>query len=584
MANPFTRFGRLLSGESRGNPLENPAVPLSAAPGWLFDLFGGTPSAAGVSVNAHTAMQYTAVYACINVLASAFSSLPCEVLEHKGTSKTAAYDNDLYYLLAVEPNPDMSAVSFWGALIACAALHGNGYALILRDGAGAPEELWPLLPHYVAPKRNKTTKLVEYHVTVDGETTIYKSSDILHVPALTLDGIVGMDPIRAASNSIGTGIAAGRHIGGFFGRGSRPSGVLTRAQATNTPSGTLQGKTAPEKNDGVRESWEKANSGENQGRTAVLPYGWDWKAISITPEQAQFLEIMQYTRTEIAGLWQIPPHMIGDTSRLSNANGQSEAQNFLNFTLRPWIVRVEMEAQRKLIGKPTRKPGPKTARLIIRFDTTEMLRLDFASQITAISMGRQWGLYTANEGRAKLGDNPIEGEAGNQYLVPLNMVLAASLGKDPETAKPADPDAGTTDPNLQTGPDDVPAGNGGQNQRKLMDRMADAYRPLFRDAAGRLQSRGVRNADTVQHIFGPLLQSIAEESERQARGIFRLPAEQDLGTEKLLRETAKQLERRTALWTATTAATDVDAELKYCVRAIALNVFREAGSTIAQAA
>jgi HK97 family phage portal protein len=569
------RLGRVL----RANPLENPAVPLSSPAGWLAELFGGAPTSAGLQVNEHTAMQLTSVYACINVLASAFASLPCELLERKGKAKQPAYDQDLYDLLAIEPNPEMSAVSFFGSLMCCAALLGNGYAQIQWDSPttrNTPVALWPMHPRHVRPRRNEKTRLLEYLVTVDGKESIVAARDMIHVPGLTMDGFVGIDPIRAAKQSIGTGLAATKHIGGFFGRGSRPSGILKRTQVPVQP-GTLGAKTSNEATDQLRESWERANAGDSQGRTAVLPAGWDWQAVSITPEQAQFLQIMQYTRTEIAGLWQIPPHMIGDTTRLSNANGQSEALNFLSFTLRPWIVRFESEIQRKLLPKRGRNAGKFT----VRFDTTEMLRLDFASLIQAVAMGRQWGLYNANEGRAKLGDNPIEGPAGDQYLVPLNMVTAEQLAAQPTETEP---DAGDVDPNEPTNQDDVPSGNGGQNQRKLLDRLADAYRRLFRDAAGRLQARGVRNADTVQQIFGPVLASIAEESERQARGLFRLSAEQDLGTEKLLRDTVRQLEKRAASWTATTADADADAALQYCVRSIALNVYREAGSALAQAA
>jgi HK97 family phage portal protein len=558
----------------RGNPLDNPAVPLSAGAGWMYDLFGGAPTSSGVAVNEKTAMQLTSVYSCINVLASAFSSLPCELLERKGKGRQPAIDVPLHDLLAIEPNPEMSAVSFWGALMACAALLGNAYARIQWDKSSptTPIALWPMHPCFVHPQRNQQTGLLEYQLSVNGTAEIVKPKDMLHVPGLTLDGFVGVDPIRAARQSIGTGIAASKHIGAFFGRGSRPSGVLTRTQQPVVP-GTLGAKTAPEALDKVRESWERANAGDNQGRTAVLPTGWDWKAISITPEQAQFLQIMQYTRTEIAGLWQIPPHMIGDTSRLSNSNGQSEAQNFLTTTLRPWIVRFESEIRRKLLPRV----GRNASRFTVRFDTTELMRLDFATQIEAIAMGRQWGLYNADEGREKLGENPIGGIAGKQYLVPLNMVTAEQLAEQPASN---DPDADDVDPNESGDQDDVPAGNGGRNQRKLLERMARAYRGLFRDAAGRLTARDKRDAAAVQQILGPVLEAIAAEGKRQACQMFRLKADVDLAEEKILRDTVRGIEKRAAAWTATTVDADAERELKYAVRAIMLGVFREAATAI----
>lgn len=565
----FADIGRAF----RGNPLDNPAVPLSQPAAWMFDIFGGASSAAGVAVNEKTSMQETTFYACINVLASDFSSLPCRVYEMTQKGRMPAFDSDLYYLLAVEPNPEMSAVVFWGAMMACAATRGNGYALIQWDSKApsVPVALWPLHPQHVQPKRNSETKKLEYHISVGGETKVYPPKDVLHVPALTMDGWLGLDPISHARQSIGIGIQGRKHIGAFFGRGSRPSGVLTRTVAP-TPQGTMGGKPT-EANDSIRESWERANSGDNQGRTAVLPAGWDWKPISLTPDQAQFLEIMQYTRTEIAGLFRIPPHMVGDTSRLSNSNHESQALEYVTFTLRPWLTRFEAEIQRKLMPRTGRKAN----RYSVRFDVSELLRGDFASQMNGFAIGKQWGFFNTDMILEKLGENPIGGPAGKQFLVPLNMVPAESISSP-------DPEDDETDVTPDGNQEGEPAGNGGRNQRMLLNRMATAYAGLFRDAAGRLEARSMRDAAAVQQIFGPVLSAIAEEAQRQALRFFRLHTDIDLGTEKILRDAAKAIEKRASSWTATTVDDDAAQELLRTVRSITLNVFREAGSTLALAA
>lgn len=536
----------------RGNPLDDPAVPLSSPAAWMFDLLGGTPTAAGVAVNEHTAMQLATVYACINVLASDFSSLPCRVYETTNGKRKPAVDSDLHYLLTVEPNPEMSAVTFWSTLMGCAALTGNCYARIQREGT-KPIALWPLHPRHVRPERQNN--VLVYLVTVNGVTDTVLQKDILHVPALTLDGILGLSPIMAAKQTIGTAIASERFGAGFFGRGSRPSGLLTGPMPKS-----------PQEKAAVKASWDAANSGDNQGRTAVLPEKWEWKALSVTPEEAQFLQTQQYTRTQIAGVYRIPPHMVGDTSRLSNSNHESQALEYVTFTLRPWLMRFEAEIQRKLMPRL----GQKANKLTVRFDTSELIRGDFASQMNGFAVGKQWGFFNTNQILQKLGEDPI-GPEGDVFWAPLNMVPASKLGEEPTSS------AGE-------GSDPEPAGNGGRNQRMLLDRIAAAFAPLFRDAAGRLVKRDKRDAAAVQQIFGPVLAAIAEHGAAQARGFFRLADDAQLGEEKLVRELVKTLERRTPDWTATTVSQDAATALAYCVRSITLNVFREAGSSLALAA
>jgi HK97 family phage portal protein len=587
----------------RGNPLDNPSVPLNQA-GFLFSLFGGGETSAGVHVNEKTALGLSTVYACISVLSNSFGTMPCKLYERTKSGRKPVTEGDLFSLLAVEPNPNMTAVTFWSAVMACAALRGNGYAIIQRDKeapGGVPVANWPIHPSFVQTRLNPATRELEHVVSVDGKQTVYPDRDMFHVPALTMDGLVGIDPLTtAARQSIGTAIAGAKHIGAFFGRGSRPSGVLTRS-AQQPQAGTLQGKTAPENNDKARESWERANAGDNQGRTAVLPAGWDWKPIAITPEQSQYLQIRQFERAELAALWSIPPHMVGDTSRLSNSNHESQALEFVKFTLLPWIVRFEAEINRKLLPRV----GRNASRYIVSFDTSELIRGDFDAQMTGFATGRQWGFVTANECRTAIGYDPIDGPAGDAVILPLNMVSAKQLFEEPipdpapsksvegpgNADNQSDGSAGGNNNGDDYDAQSGGSGNGGQNQRaasknqtKLLDRMADAYRGIFRDGVGRFNSRTTRGADTVQQIFGAVLSSIADESVRQAQQTFRLPAEVDLGTEKLLRDTAKQLEKRTASWTATTADADADHELRYCVNAIANHVFREAGSTIVQKA
>lgn len=549
----LSRVGALL----RGNPLDNPAVPLSAPAAWLYDLFGGGTTDAGVIVNEQTAMQLATVYTCVKALSSDISTLPVKVFQQVKGGKELAVDSSLYDLLAVEPNPEMTGPTFFGTWVACAVLTGNGYAEIQRNTAGQPIALWPRHPRFVKAMRTALqaagTALggeLVYEISDSGGHRTVKAMDMLHLPGLTMDGWVGLSPIQAARQTIGTAIAAEKFGAGFFGRGSRPSGLLTGPAEQRDDVKLTQ----------ARDSWEKANSGENQGRTAVLKGDWKWTAIGINPDDAQFLETQQYTRTQLAALFNMPPHRVGDTARQSNGNRESDALDYVNYTLRPWIVRMEAELQRKLMPRIGRSAG----RYTVRFDVTELEKADFTSMMNGFAVGKQWGFKTTNEIKAKLGENPI-GPEGDIYYVPLNMVPVGQEA-DPNDANPDD------------GP---PAGNGGRNQRMLLDRIAQAYGPLFRDAQGRLLKRSKRDAEAVGQIFGPVLEAIAAEGQRQARGMFKTPEDADLGAEKILRDCRKAIEKRAAEWKAETAAADTEADLARTVRAITLGIFREAGSNVA---
>ena len=566
-------FSRVSAAASafRSNPLNNPAVPLSSGAAWMFDLFGATPTASGESVNEQTAMQCDAVYSCVNVLASDMSSLPLKVYRSTDKGDEPAEDHDLYYLLGTEPNPEMTAPTFLSTWIGCAVLTGNGYAEIQRDGI-KPVALWPRNPRHVKVRRANGSEPLDgggvsgkgdlvYEISDTGTMRLVAAKNMLHLSGLSLDGWLGYSPLQGGRQTIGTAKAAAKFIAGFFGRGSRPSGILTPTEAIKGGDVRL---------DQARKSWEQANSGENQGRTAVMPFGWTWTQVGLTMDQIQFLQIIQYTRAQIAGIFRVPPHMIGDTSRLSNGNHESQAREYVTFTLRPWLAKIEAEIQRKLMPRLGRSAG----KLSVRFDFTELIRGDFDAEITAYATGRQWGFYSGNDVRRKLGENPI-GPQGDIYLAPLNMVPLDKLIEE----KPPAPVEGGGGGN---GSEPQPAGNGGMNQQRLFERMGDAYGGLFRDGIGRMAMRSKRDSDAVQQIFGPVLEVISAEATRQAVETFRLKPDTDLGQEKILRDCRKAIEKRAAEWTpATASAPDGVADMQRAVRAITLNIFREAGSTLA---
>ena len=532
--------------ETRSNPMENPAVPLSSASAaFLINAFGGEPTAAGVPINEQTSMSLAAVYACVNVIASDVGSLPLKLYAHNNGVKSPAVDTDLYYLLTVEPNPWMTADTFFSTVTAAACLTGNGYAEIERaTESGKAVALWPRHP--------STTKIVQYEgelafeVNDTGTSCIVKSQNMLHIPAMSLDGYGGgISPIKAAKQTLGLHKAAELMSARLFGNGATPTGIVTM------PAGMDEVDRA-----NAKASFEKSQSGVNQGRVAVVPQGMTFEPISISPEDMQFIATMNYTRGQIAGIFRVAPHMIGDLTKVSNSNMEAMGQEHVTFTLRSWLSKIEKEVTRKLL--PT--VGRNANLFSVEFDYSDLVKGNYESQIRGHATARQWGWESANDTRAAFGLNSI-GPSGDVYLVPLNMVDAGKV------ADASDLEVQVSDQSTSL-------------NRTLIKRMNEAYLPLFRDALGRVSAREKRDYESISRCFAPILQTIADEAIRQSSSTFRLSPEQTVPTDKILRDAVKTLEHRSSDWTPTNLDTEASAEFTKIVKSIVLGVYREAATQV----
>ena len=406
--------------EQRNNPMENPAVSLSSPALWGW-LNNGEPTASGELVNDVTALQQSTVYSCVRVLSESVASLPLKLYERLARGRLEAVDEPLYRLLAVEPNSEMSAFTFWETFTGSLALTGNAYAQIQRNPAGDVVALWPLHPRQTEPIRLPDGSLA--YRTADGmqqgQTRIIPAKDVLACPLFCFDGLRGLSPINQAKQAIGLARAAEKYGSRFFGNGSRPGGVLSTTASLDDKQQSL-----------IRDSWTSAQGGENQGKTAFLYGDWSYQQIGLSPEESQFLATRQFQRAEIAALFRVPPHMVGDTTRLSNSNHEQQSLSFVTDTLRPYLSRIESEISRKLL--PTDDSG-KT--YFVQFDVTERLRGDFATTMQGYAVGRQWGWFSANDVRRELGENP-GGPELDTYLVPVNMADAANLLHSPANNTP----------------------------------------------------------------------------------------------------------------------------------------------------
>lgn len=538
LRNPFRR-------DEKRNSL-NPAGLFSAAWDVLSNTHG---TSSGEPINESIALQHVTVYAAVRVIAESVGSMTIRLYKRLPKGREEAINNPIHRMLSVSPNGEMSAPVMWESLAGGMALQGNSYAELLRSAQGAIVGLYPLDPRMTEPVRLPNGKLA-YKTTVgvtSGQSRIIASADMLHFPLFSWDGLKGLSPIGQARNSVGLAIASEKYGAKFFGNNSIPPGYLSPV-----------GAVSEEDLNNMRDFWERANSAANQGRIGVLPSDWKLIQLALSPEDSQFLQTQQFSRTAIASLFRVPPNMIGDTSRLSNNNHEQQSLSFVTDTLRPYLVRIEKEIQRKML--------PEDGSLFVEFDVSERLRGDFASTMAGFATGRQWGWYNANSILEQLGENPI-GPEGDIYWAPVNMTNAANLiapAPDPAPLPLLDP------------PTDPPT----ESQRSMFNSYLPAFTGLFQDAVGRVTMRSKRDIDSLTPILSPVLESICQIVVAEARCQFGL-ADGWNPSEKIIKDCIKSVSSRAQEWTAEAKVQTSSSELNKAIRSIHLNIYREAGAAVA---
>ena len=399
-------------GQARDKPVDK-----AADAGYSF-LFGRTTS--GKPVNERTAMQTTAVYACVRILAEAVASLPLHVYEYQDDGgKKLVHDHPLYYLLHDEPNPEMTSFVFRETLMSHLLIWGNAYAQIIRDGAGMVLGLYPLLPDKMEVQRDDKGNIYYVYSRNSDENPMFKeygniklkAEDVFHIPGLGFDGLIGYSPIAMAKNAVGMTLACEEYGASFFANGANPGGVLEHPGVLKDPSK-------------VRESWNSVYRGvSNAHKIAVLEEGMKYQQIGIPPEEAQFLETRKFQINEIARLYRIPPHMVGDLDKSSFSNIEQQSLEFVKYTLDPWVIRWEQSLQRSLL-----LPGEK-GKYFIKLNVDGLLRGDYQSRMNGYAVGRQNGWFSANDIREMENMNPIpDEEGGNLYLINGAMTKLADAG------------------------------------------------------------------------------------------------------------------------------------------------------------
>ena len=396
--------------KSRDKPTDS-----TAGSRYTFYMGGST---SGKAVTERSAMQMTAVYSCVRILAEAIAGLPLHVYRYNSNGgKEKAIDHSLYLILHDEPNPEMSSFVFRETLMTHLLLWGNAYAQIIRNSKGEVMALYPLMPNKMSVDRDENGQLYyQYLRSTDevggkNETVILKPTDVLHIPGLGFDGLVGYSPIAMAKNAIGLAIATEEYGAKFFANGAAPSGVLEHPGTIKDPQR-------------VREAWQSQFGGsQNSGKIAVLEEGMKYTPISISPEQAQFLETRKFQINEIARIFRVPPHMVGDLEKSSFSNIEQQSLEFVKYTLDPWVIRWEQSIMRTLLTPEEKKS------YFVKFNLEGLLRGDYQSRMNGYATARQNGWMSANDIRELENLDRIPAEAGGDlYLINGNMLPLQQAG------------------------------------------------------------------------------------------------------------------------------------------------------------
>ena len=375
----------------------------------LAQAMAGNANTTGRPVTPATAVGSTAVWAAVRIISESIATLPLRVYERRDGGRVIATEHPLYPILHDRPNPRQTAVEYREQQLASLLLWGNAYTWIDRWPSGRPRNLWPIRPDRVtvridvATENDPVPSLVYVVSTHDGGQRVYAADDILHVRGLSSDGLMGLSPIAVHRDAVGLEQAEREFAGRFFGNNGRPGGVLKVA-------GRLSNDAAVR----LKQSWETAHRGlENAHRVAVLEEGIEWQSMGMPLQDAQFVEQRRFSIEEIARIFRVPLHLMGDLQRATYSNIEHQSIEFVVHTIRPWCVRLE-QAYATLLYPSERQA------LYVEHSVDALLRGDIKSRYDAYAVARQWGWLSVNEIRALENLNSV-GVDGDSLIQPLNF-------------------------------------------------------------------------------------------------------------------------------------------------------------------
>ncbi len=366
----------------------------------------------GVTVNENSALTNTTFYACVRLLSETYASLPLMLYRRLGRGKERALDHSLYTLLHDQPNPEMNSFIFRETQMNHLLTWGNAFSQIEWQDRTTVKALWPMLPDRTQVSRDPLTGQIvyRYHTGDNRGLITLPSYQVLHIPGLGYDGMVGYSPITLVRKALALSMATENFGSKFFENGAHASGVL---ESPNKYSDVAFGR--------LKKDFASQISGDDIHKPLILEEGLEWHELSIPPEDAQFLETRKFQKGEIASFFHVPPHMIGDLEHATFSNIEEQALEFVVYTMRPWLVRSEQAMNMKLLN-PGERPDYFTEFLV-----DALLRGNLQARYQAYAIARNWGWLSANDIRELENMNPLPDDQGDTYLSPLNMTPADQL-------------------------------------------------------------------------------------------------------------------------------------------------------------
>lgn len=373
-------------------------------------VFGNTIS--GMVVNERTALEMVPVMAAARIISDTIASLPLHVYERADDGgKRRAYNHPLYTLLHDSPNPDMTSFEFRRAMMGNVLVYGNAYAEIIRNGLMEVVQINPLNSSPEHMKKDRRNGEIVYIYTDDlgRERTPYRRHEILHIHDFGLDGLLGMSRVSMAKNAIGLALAAQQHGADYLKNGAAPGGAILSP-----------GLIANQRE--FQRKWDEKYKGPGKrGKIAFLEEGLKYQQIGSNPDQAQLTETREFQIQEIARIFNVPPHMIGDLKRATFSNIEHQAIEFAKHSISPWLTNWEQAALLSLF------PASDRRRYFVEFNMDGLLRGDYESRMKghAIALGN--AILSVNEVRSVENRNPI-GPSGDIHIVNGNVCKLEDAG------------------------------------------------------------------------------------------------------------------------------------------------------------
>lgn len=375
-------------------------------------MIGGTTTVSGRCVTPEQSLRVSAVFSCVRILSETISALPLNLYRREGQNgdRNIANQSALNNCLHVMPNQDMTAMDFRTFQMISLLLKGNAFSEVYRAKSGEIGEIIPLNPEAILVDRCKKTGKLVFEEHSNGKRLI-PNRRMWRISGMSLNGIIGLSPISCAREGIGISLALEEHGGRLFSNGAKPGGILEHP-----------GKLSDSAQQLLLNSWNEAYRGsKNANKVAVLQEGMKWHQLGMSSEDSQFLESRKYQRTEIAALFGVPLHMIGDLDKATFSNIEHQSIMLVVYTLLPWLKRIEQSIYRDLLIPSERKEYFAEHRVdgLLRGDSKA--RSEFYQSLFGV------GALSINDIRRLENKNSIDG--GDEHYLQMQQVPINTLTK-----------------------------------------------------------------------------------------------------------------------------------------------------------